>query len=250
MAAGTAQSVGSNGASFFDELGDALALDPPASDADKAALASFSALGIGPGLHPAAKARAISDSASLSMLGSGATDGLSRIHAEWTSSGMPVNGWVAHLDIGTYTNNFLLRAAVASSAWGANIPAEAVYPVSLDDASGAAYAGAKNYVLHFGAGQLPPVDPTCGFWSLTLYGPDQFFVQNSIQRYAISPRTAGIMFNTDGSLDLAIQNAAPTGNQGNWLPAPAGAFTLMLRLHLPETPALAGSYAYPAVTAN
>jgi hypothetical protein len=51
----------------------------------------------------------------------------------------------------------------------------------------------------------------------------------------------------DGSLVLYVQNTAPVGREGNWLPAPPGEFLLMLRLYLPKQSVLDGKYEYPAV---
>ena len=74
-------------------------------------------------------------------------------------------------------------------------------------------------MLHFDKGQIPPAD---AFWSLTMYGEDQFFVANPINRYAIGDRDK-LAFNADGSLDLYIQHESPgKDKEANWLPAPAG----------------------------
>jgi hypothetical protein len=263
-APGKPTDVGSTGAQFFDELGDVLSVNPPAADADKAHLASYASLGIGPDLHPAAAARA-SDPALLAALEKGVKDGAAQIDALTASSTKSVNGWVARLDIGTYADDPLLRAAIAKVAWGANVPAEAVYPVSTVDASGQPYARAKRYVMHFDSGALPPVKAGGGFWSLTLYASDHFFAPNAIGRFAIGDRTPGLTFNTDGSLDLYIQADSPAGHEANWLPAPepgyvppgsdcakqdCQAFTLILRLYLPEQSVLDGKYIYPGVKAQ
>jgi hypothetical protein len=240
---GKPQGVGTDGAAFFDELGDTLAVNPPASDFDRRELERFASLGIGPNLHPAAGA----DAASLSALETGVTDGMQRIVDATFASGKVQNGWTTRLDIGVYGENSLTRALVSKVGWGANVPEEAVYPASAKAADGAAYTGANDYMMHFDAGNLPPIDATHGFWSLTLYAPDMFFVENAIKRYAIGDRTAGLTFNTDGSLDLFIQNTEPA-RVGNWLPAPAGEFVLMMRLYLPQASVLDGTYVYPAVT--
>ncbi len=51
------------------------------------------------------------------------------------------------------------------------------------DASGEDFdAASKKYVLHFDKGQMPPVD---GFWSLTMYDKDYFFVPNPLNRYTL-----------------------------------------------------------------
>ena len=55
-------------------------------------------------------------------------------------------------------------------------------------------------------------------------------------------------FHADGSLDLYIQNASPGADrESNWLPAPAGPFTMNLRLYLPRRAATEGSWQVPPV---
>ena len=101
--------------------------------------------------------------------------------------------------------------------------------------------------MHFPKGQLPPVH---GFWSLTMYDSEYFFVANPINRYSISPRQ-NLKANPDGSVDLYIQNESPgPDKESNWLPAPAGKFQLMLRLYWPNerNPSiLNGSWKIPPV---
>jgi hypothetical protein len=234
-APGTASDTGSNGGAFFDELGDALAINPPASTSDSAALARYAKLGIGAGLHPSGPA----------TLDDAATNGLARIRTSANDPSRRANGWMVLLDAGHSTDDALVRAVVAKLMWGANVAEESVYPISTSDASGQAYSGATPRVLHFDVGKLPPVDETHGFWSLTLYGPDRFFADNAIHRFAIGDRTAGLATNADGSLDLFVQHDAPTDHEANWLPAPTGEYTLMLRLYLPKQNVLDGTYVYP-----
>jgi hypothetical protein len=69
----------------------------------------------------------------------------------------------------------------------------------------------------------------------------QRFVPNSINRYSVSDRSS-LVQNTDGSVDIHIQNAAPAGNESNWLPAPSGNFILWLRVYLPSQTVLDGTY--------
>jgi hypothetical protein len=240
---GTPQDVADAGATFFDELGDVLAVNPPASDADRAALARFAAIGIGPGRHPAADATPDSRAA----LAKGVADGAARIDQGTISSTHSVNGWESRQELGHYGDDFLLRAAVAQAAWGANVPEEAVYLLSEQDVNGDSYSGARGYVLHFAAGALPP---TKAFWSLTVYGPDMFLVENPAKRYAIGDRTPGLQVNADGSLDLYLQQSPPPGHESNWLPTPAGRFALIMRIYLPEPTVLDGTYRLPAVIPN
>ena len=59
--------------------------------------------------------------------------------------------------------------------------------------------------MRFEKGQLPPVN---GFWSLTMYDENYFFVDNPLNRYTLSQRNK-LKANPDGSVDLYIQNESP-----------------------------------------
>lgn len=102
--------------------------------------------------------------------------------------------------------------------------------------------------MHFAKGQLPPAK---GFWSLTMYDQDYFFVANPLNRYSISARQ-DLKANADGSVDLYIQHQSPGADkESNWLPAPADKFVLMLRLYWPDPQApsiLNGSWTIPQVS--
>jgi hypothetical protein len=160
-----------------------------------------------------------------------------------------VNGWLYWIDkAGHYGTDYEQRAMVTLIGPGLNFPQDAVYPFSEKDAGGKDLDGAAhNYVVRFAKGQLPPVK---GFWSLTMYGPDFFFVPNRINRYNLSQRNT-FMTNPDGSVDLYFQAESPgPDKEANWLPAPKGKFILMLRLYWPtDTPPtiLDGSWKPPAV---
>ena len=231
------------GAAFFDELGDVLAVAPPTSDADVEAMQRFAALGIGPGKHPAADGTA----ESRAVLAQGVDDANDRVAQEVTATLISVNGWDSSRQMGTYGDNFPLRAAIALIGWGANVPEEAVYMLSTKDGDGQEYSGDRAYVLHFPADQLPPAK---AFWSLTLYAPDRFLFDNPARRYAVGDRTPGLQYNADGSLDIYFQQTAPAGHESNWLPTPAGGFYLSLRIYLPEQSVLDGTYHPPPVRAQ
>ena len=117
------------------------------------------------------------------------------------------------------------------------------------DGEGKTLSGAKQYVIHFAKGELPPVK---GFWSLTLYDTEGFFVPNPLDRVNLSQRSA-FNFNEDGSLDLYIQKDSPgKDKEANWLPCPKGDFALFMRLYWPNEKApsiLDGSWMPPAVRA-
>jgi hypothetical protein len=156
-----------------------------------------------------------------------------------------IHGWMFTTKTGLYGTDYLMRALVTAIGLGANRPQDAIYPTSQKDADGRAYDGANKYVMHFPKGQLPPVR---GFWSVTMYDANYFFVNNPINRYSISARQ-NLKTNADGSIDLHIQKDSPGADlESNWLPAPAGKFILMLRMYWPseESPSiLNGSWTIP-----
>ena len=145
----------------------------------------------------------------------------------------PVNGWLYWTsNAGNYGTDYEQRAMVTLIGPGLNFPQDALYPFSEKDVDGNEYDGSKHaYVMRFEKGQLPPVK---GFWSLTMYDPDFFFVPNPIDRYSLSQRDTFVT-NADGSVDLYLQAESPgPGKEANWLPAPRGKFIPMLRLYWPQ----------------
>jgi len=158
-----------------------------------------------------------------------------------------INGWMFDSEAGVYGMDYLNRAFITAIGLGANRVQDAVYPTSLKDAEGKAYDGANKYVVHFPKGQLPPVR---GFWSITMYDANYFFVANPINRYSISARQ-NLKANPDGSIDLYIQNQSPGADkESKWLPAPKDKFILMLRMYWPseKSPSIInGSWKPPAV---
>lgn len=142
-----------------------------------------------------------------------------------------INGWGYTTKTGIYGTDYFMRAFVTAVGLGANRPQDAVYPSSQKDGEGKAYDGAAKYVLRFANGQLPPAR---GFWSLTMYDSNYFFVANPINRYSISARQ-NLKSNPDGSVDIYIQKDSPGADkESNWLPAPSGKFQLMMRLYWPN----------------
>jgi hypothetical protein len=141
------------------------------------------------------------------------------------------NGWLTTTKTGVYGTNYIQRALITAIGLGANRPQDAIYPTSNADAEGKPYEGTNKYVMHFDKGMLPPVD---GFWSLTMYDADYFFVQNKLNRYTLSQRNK-LKVNKDGSVDLYLQKDSPgKDKESNWLPAPEGRFIPMLRLYWPK----------------
>lgn len=60
--------------------------------------------------------------------------------------------------------------------------------------------------------------------------------------------TEGVRNNTDGSLDIYIQNANPGPNrESNWLPAPEDTSYLILRMYGPAEQIINGTWSPPPV---
>jgi hypothetical protein len=225
---------------YFTLLAELMKRNPPAA-ADAPALARFARIGLVPGQDfDASKLRA--DFASRLPAVS-----FDRIMLQFriNPAVRDINGWAYTTRTGIYGTDYLMRALVTAIGLGANRPQDAVYPTSLKDADGNEYNGANRYVLRFAPGQLPPAT---GFWSITMYDADYFFVANPINRYSISARQ-NLQRNPDGSVDILIQNASPGADrQSNWLPAPSGKFILMMRLYWPnehDPSILDGSWVIP-----
>lgn len=159
--------------------------------------------------------------------------------------GEPVNGWsIQRTGIGDYGTDYVTRAVVARNALAANLPEDAIYPVTDIDSHGERLHSDHNYVLHFPAGQIPPVN---AFWSLTMYDAEGYLVDNSADRYAVRGET--LTKNADGSLDIYIQSENPGADkESNWLPAPsAGDFNVMLRAYWPDEDVIDGTWNPPAI---
>ncbi len=158
-------------------------------------------------------------------------------------------GWMGNnpsKPIGTYGIDYKLRAVVTHIGLGANEPVDAIYPNTSKDVNGKPLHSSKNYIVHFKAGELPPVK---AFWSITLYDEDGFLVSNEINRYALG-NANDLRLNDDGSLDIHVQLQPPSDDKlSNWLPAPSDApFALTLRLYWPQDEVLDGNWNAPDVT--
>ncbi|MBZ7927416.1 DUF1254 domain-containing protein (plasmid) [Ensifer adhaerens] len=145
-----------------------------------------------------------------------------------------IDGWGFTTKTGIYGTNYVQRALITAIGLGANRPQDAIYPTSTKSGGSLikrAYNGSDKYVLTFKKGLTPPVG---GFWSLTMYDAEYFFVDNPLNRYSISAREP-LKANPDGSIDLLIQHESPGADkESNWLPAPKGKFILMMRLYWPN----------------
>jgi hypothetical protein len=206
----------------------ALMKDNPPAEADAPIVRRMERLGIEPGKPFDLKKL---DPDVQQALAAVPKEAVAKIIGHFKQAGEEVNGWTFTTKAGIYSTDYLQRAFVTYIGLGANRPQDAVYPTSEADAEGQPYSGKNKYVMHFDKGKMPPVN---GFWSLTMYDGDYFFVENPLDRYTLSQRNQ-FKTNPDGSVDLYIQHDNPgPEKESNWLPAPKEKFVLMLRLYWPR----------------
>jgi hypothetical protein len=229
---------------YFNLMAQLMKDNPPTAE-DAPMVARMAKLGIVPG-QPFDLTKLAPDAQNALKTAPKAAFG--KIMGYFKDGGKVENGWAFFTKTGIYGTDYLDRAFITAIGLGANRPQDAVYPTSEADASGKPYSGANKYVMHFDKGLTPPAN---GFWSLTMYNAEYFFVDNPLNRYTLSARNK-LKKNADGSVDLYLQNENPgKGKESNWLPAPADKFILMLRLYWPkETPPslLDGTWTIPGVT--
>lgn len=225
---------------FFRIVNSYTGWNPPTAQY-AALMASFGAVGLGPGVSLPA------DDARRAALREGARLAQRTIDADITT-GPFRNGWRVPDPRGARPGPYTLPQAVLQLSQIGSLPVdEAVYYVGRRDAADTLLSGQHDYTLTFAAGGLPPVSPE-GFWSVTMYkASDLLLVDNPINRYVIRPSTAGLTPGADGSLTIHIAHKRPRGvPSGNWLPAPPDGFVLAIRAYLPTAPILEGRWFPPA----
>jgi hypothetical protein len=237
-----------DGASYFKLFAQLLKTNPPAAD-DASMVVKLAKIGIVPGQDFDISKVDASVAAGIAKAPKPSQDKI----AAWMKESLVArdatleNGWTFSTKVGTYGTNYIQRAMVAWYGLGANLPKDAVYPTSEGPELVAKYNGANKYVMHFDKGNMPLVD---GFWSLTMYNAQYFFVDNPLNRYTLSQRNK-FATNADGSTDLYIQADSPgKERESNWLPAPKDDFVLMMRLYWPkekDPSILNGTWKVPAV---
>jgi len=153
--------------------------------------------------------------------------------------------------LGSYGTDYVERARLAEETLGIQVPAQAVYFGASRAQSGTtttALVGTSSYEIRFTAKDLPPYGSD-GFWSITLYDAAGFLVANPIDRYSIGDVTPSLVRSANGSLTIIVAASRPTKAGVNWLPAPAGAFNLVLRVYDPMQQVLDGAWSPPPIRA-
>jgi hypothetical protein len=118
----------------------------------------------------------------------------------------------------------------AASGWGANPPKEALYLNRFPEKNDG------HTVYRLRVGQVP-VD---GFWSISIYNAEGYYLQNALNSYNLNNITAHK--NADGTID--VQFGGCDGNVPNCLPIMPG-WNYMVRLYRPHAKILDGKWKFP-----
>ncbi|RZJ56045.1 MAG: DUF1254 domain-containing protein [Flavobacterium sp.] len=226
---------------YFNLVNDLLAKNPPPAS-DQKTLEKFSSIGVGAGK----KFDLNSFSPEIKAIINDITNQIFKSFDNAKSDKKDlVNGWnVGYKVIGTYGTDYTSRAATSYFGLGANLREDAIYPSTYFDGDGRQLNGANKYVLHFEKGKTPPAN---AFWSLTMYNPEGYFVDNNVNRYTLGDRS-NLKSNADGSIDIYIQKNAPEkGKETNWLPSPSSDFNLLMRVYWPKKEMLDGNWKPPGI---
>ena len=232
--------------SFWDDLGAMLDFNPQLSTDDTAIGDQARALVALHRTNP--HYRTILDRVALSAYAS--------LHdaANYVQAGLDAgNGWRRQPNGGLWGNDWYGRAIAAVIYIFVNDYHKALYLTRGTDSNGQLLNGHEHYTMTFDQHALPPVDRSRGgFWSLSMYNRDIFFLADSPNGRVNLGTTyldANQLHFVDNKLTLHLSYDQPTGPDANanWLPAPADQFCLVLRAHVPEQRLLDSTYQLPDV---
>ena len=229
-------------ADYFTRANELMLSDPPAA-ADAPWMADLSKIGVGPGL--AFDASIFGTQAA--GLWTNLVTNIMEITKPQSAQFVQTNGYWNFYGkpIAEFGTEYYYRAMIAVAALAANPVSIAVYPRTDNDAEGQPLSGEHRYRLHIAPDNWPDTNPF-GFWSITMYGADNFFYDNELNRYNITDRS-NFVKNADGSLDIYIQHEADTEHPDNWLPAPEGIFHLYFRIYNPVERISNNEWTMPAI---
>lgn len=125
--------------------------------------------------------------------------------------------WTTSEAVGSTNAGIFTRAAVARTGLFALAKDETLYFRAIEDSEGARLVGACSYRV---LGEAP----AARWWSITIYGADNYLIETEENRYSIGSNDVG----------SAINFVISQESEGVWLPVADGPFSLTLRLYNPE----------------
>lgn len=157
------------------------------------------------------------------------------MHGGGTGGDVQNGPWRTSLLTGSNQSGDFQRAFVALHGLLALNRNETIYYSATTDDAGKRLDGAHCYAIE---GRDPPTR----WWSVTVYGADDFLIPDSAHRYAVSKNSVA----RDGGRFVIAASRDPKG--ANVLATGGGAFSLTLRLYNPD-PKVAADPAHVALPA-
>jgi hypothetical protein len=139
------------------------------------------------------------------------------------------------------------RAAMYSIAYFSpkQLGAGQFYVLSIRDADGRSFDGAKTYKL-----SVPANAPVEQYWSVTAYDRETHALIRNMSHASRASQMTELRVNADGSTDVYFGPRPPAGNEGNWVPTDAQReFELLFRFYGPTKPLFDKTWKLPDVVA-
>lgn len=158
------------------------------------------------------------------VLGSGIGVGSAILAYEGTVNANSINNgaWLTKLAAGSQNADPYTRAWIAVHGLFALNQSETIYYSAFSDDSGQPFNGDYTYRIEGKA-------PDARWWSITLYGADDFLIPNAQNRYSYSGNR--VIYDQSGKFTIYVSK---TEKPGNWLPLGVQKkFRLSLRLYNP-----------------
>ncbi len=139
------------------------------------------------------------------------------------------DGWRTNLKLARNDQGMLMRGIVARIGLGANTKEEAIYLSARKDSEGQRLNSANEYKII-----LDEAIPVDAFWSITLYGGDDYLIKTDYNKYGVSS-FQNLETRGDGRIVLTLSKNKPE-NDANWIPLPKDDqdLTLTLRCYNPQ----------------
>lgn len=132
--------------------------------------------------------------------------------------------WYTGLTYGSEQAGMYTRAAVAIEALFALNKSEVIYYTADTDDAGQLLQSSCDYRI-----EGTNLDPYSSWWSITVYGGDNFLIPNEQNRYSYTNKN--IEYDENGNFTILLSSTPKTGN---WLPTGnQNKIILMLRMYNP-----------------
>ena len=152
---------------------------------------------------------------------------IDKIIESYGNRGFIVGPWKTHLGIGRPSIKKIEKAAIARVGLGANDSEETIYWNTFKDSDGNELNSVNNYEISF-KNEISIDYLNKGFWSISVYGNDTFFVPNEKKKYSIKTIVSG-------NLKPILLSKKNILKADQWLPLPKPdeKFSLTLRCYVP-----------------